>query len=312
MCDVHLTAHNQSVEHILIEPTASFSNRKCSSHKKLQEYYCCEDGACICASFCLAGEHRGHRVELLNEASEKKKEKLRNVLEKLSPEREKTERGAQRLRECRREMEEKADGETERVTGLFRDIRKQLETLEKQLLSDISRQKEELSLQLTSLIRELEIKKDELSRKIRHIEELCNMTDPLTVLQERESDGAAFFGAEGADNEGRDNDDIKVPVVGDLNVELISKTLLTGLAGIVTGVNGTMCGKEDTDMLLDKNTAGDASDIVKEEMVPILITPQPNDTVAEGSGLCVSSPKKRKISQQQKRKNHQSQISAIV
>uniref|UniRef100_A0A1B8XXM1 Uncharacterized protein n=1 Tax=Xenopus tropicalis TaxID=8364 RepID=A0A1B8XXM1_XENTR len=204
MCDVHLAAHNQSVTHVLTEPTASFCDRKCSAHKKFMEYHCCDDGAFICASCCLAGGHRGHRVELLSEASEKKKEKLRKVLEKLSPEREETERGAQRLQERRRELEEKAAIETERVTALFRGIREELEALEKRLLSDISRQKEKLTLTLTELIQQLEIKKDELSRKIRHIEELCNMADPLTVLQEQwESD--AFCGAEGADNGGRED-----------------------------------------------------------------------------------------------------------
>ncbi|XP_041436640.1 E3 ubiquitin/ISG15 ligase TRIM25 [Xenopus laevis] len=249
LCDTHLRGHSKSAEHVLTQPTDSFMGRKCSVHHKVLEYYCCEESVCVCVSCCLAGEHRGHRVELLSEASEKKKEKLRKVLEELRPEREETERGAQRLQERRREVAEKAAGETERVTALFRDIREQLEALEKRLLSDISSQKEKLSLTLTDLMEQLEIKKDELSRKIRHIEELCNMADPLTVLQERESHGAA-------DNEGgRERHDIKVPAVGDLDVDLISETLLTGLAAIGTGVKGRIYGQEATDLLLDINTA---------------------------------------------------------
>ncbi|OCT73689.1 E3 ubiquitin/ISG15 ligase TRIM25 [Xenopus laevis] len=247
LCNKHLRGHSKSAEHVLTEPTTSFMERKCSVHKRILEFYCCE--AFICVSCCLAGEHRGHRVDLLSEASEKKKETLRKVLEKLRPEREETERGAQRLQERRREVPEKAAGETERVTALFRDIREQLEALEKRLLSDISSQKEKLSLTLTDLMEQLEIKKDELSRKIRHIEELCNMADPLTVLQERESHGAA-------DNEGgRERHDIKVPAVGDLDVDLISETLLTGLAAIATGVKGRINEQEATDLLLDINTA---------------------------------------------------------
>ncbi|KAE8636982.1 hypothetical protein XENTR_v10003245 [Xenopus tropicalis] len=284
LCDTHLRGHCQSAEHVLTEPTASFMGRKCSVHHKVLEYHCCEDSACICVYCWVDEKHRGHRVELLSEASEKKKEKLRKVLEKLSPEREETERGAQRLQERRREVAEVAAGETEKVTALFRGIREELEALEKRLLSDISRQKEELSRQLTELIQQLEIKKDELSRKIRHIEELCNMADPLTVLQEQwESHGAAFCGAEGADTEGREREDtegadtegreregtegadtegreregIKVPAVGDLDVGRISETLLTGLAGIVTGVEGRVIpGQEATELVLDINTAG--------------------------------------------------------
>ncbi|KAE8577927.1 hypothetical protein XENTR_v10023187 [Xenopus tropicalis] len=251
LCDTHLHKHNKSVRHVLTEPTNSFMEKKCSTHRKILEYYCPEDSACVCVSCCLAGGHRGHRVELLSEASEKKKEKLRKVLEKLSPEREETERGAQRLQERRRDVAERAAGETERVTALFRDIREELEALEKRLLSNISRKKEKLSLQLTELIQQLEIKKDELSGKIRHIEELCNMAAPLTVLQEQlESDGAA-------DTEGRETEGIKIPAFGNLNKGLISETLLTGLAGIVTGIKGRIYGQEATDLVLDINTASD-------------------------------------------------------
>ncbi|OCT58112.1 E3 ubiquitin/ISG15 ligase TRIM25 [Xenopus laevis] len=251
VCNKHLRMHSKSEKHVLIEPTLDMGHKKCSVHDEPLKYYCWEESVCICESCCLPGEHRGHRVELLSEASEKKKEKLRKVLEKLRPEREReeTEREAQRLQERRREVAEKAAGETERVTALFRDIREQLEALEKRLLRDISSQKEKLSFTLTDLMEQLEIKKDELSRKIRHIEELCNMADPLTVLQERESHGAA-------DNEGgRERHDIKVPAVGDLDVDLISETLLTGLAAIVTGVKGRIYGQEATDLLLDINTA---------------------------------------------------------
>ncbi|OCT56294.1 E3 ubiquitin-protein ligase TRIM7 [Xenopus laevis] len=250
----NLRLRNIVVQFLSTDPqqdgTGTSGNSKCSSHNKILEYYCCEESVCICVSCCLAGEHRGHRVELLSEASEKKKETLRKVVEKLRPEREETEREAQRLQERRREVPEKAAGETERVTALFRDIREQLEALERQVLIDISSQKEKLSLTLTDLMEQLEIKKDELSRKIHHIEELCNMADPLTVLQERESHGAA-------DNEGgRERHDIKVPAVGDLDVDLISETLLTGLAAIGTGVKGRIYGQEATDLLLDINTAG--------------------------------------------------------
>ncbi|OCT73696.1 E3 ubiquitin-protein ligase TRIM7 [Xenopus laevis] len=249
VCETHLRMHSKSAKHVLIEPTMHLGDKKCSVHDEPLKYYCWEESVCVCVSCCLAGEHRGHRVELLSEASEKKKETLREVLEKLRPEREETERGAQRLQERRREVAEKAAGETERVTALFRDIREQLEALEKRLLSDISSQKEKLSLTLTDLMEQLEIKKDELSRKIRHIEELCNMADPLTVLQERESHGAA-------DNEGgRERHDIKVPAVGDLDVDLISETLLTSLSAIVTGVKGRIYEQEATDLLLDINTA---------------------------------------------------------
>uniref|UniRef100_A0A8C5QN15 Uncharacterized protein n=1 Tax=Leptobrachium leishanense TaxID=445787 RepID=A0A8C5QN15_9ANUR len=252
LCDKHLKKHSKSAEHVLTEPTTSLENRKCSIHKKVLEYYCCEDAACICVSCSLAGEHRGHQVETLNEASEKKKEKLRNILQKLTSQREEAEKRVQNLEELRRQVPGKAAGVTERVTALIRDIRKQLEALEKRVLSEISRQEEQVSLRLSDLIRQLEIKKEELSRKMGDIEELCDMTDPVTVLQGRESDRDDY-----CDTEDTERRDIKVHDAGDLDVDLISVTLHSGLAGIVNGITRRRRVPEASDMLLDVNTASD-------------------------------------------------------
>ncbi|KAM8923820.1 E3 ubiquitin/ISG15 ligase TRIM25-like [Pelodytes ibericus] len=257
LCEKHLLKHNRSVEHVLTDPTASFKDRKCSVHKKVLEYYCTEDAVCICVSCCLIGEHKKHNIESLCEASERKKEKLRNILEKLTSEREEAEKRVQSLQEHRREVQEKAAGVTERVTGLIRDIRDQLEALEKRVLSEISRQEEQVSLRVSDLIRQLEIKKEDLSRKMGHIEEkLYNMTDPLTVLQGQESDSTGSCDAEEEDNEDRERDDKKVHGVGDLDVALITVTLHTALADIVTGVKRRVLADTASDMLLDENTAG--------------------------------------------------------
>uniref|UniRef100_A0A8C5Q1W1 Uncharacterized protein n=1 Tax=Leptobrachium leishanense TaxID=445787 RepID=A0A8C5Q1W1_9ANUR len=253
LCDKHLKKHSKSEEHVLTEPTTSLENRKCSVHKEIIKYYCSEDAACICVSCRLDGEHRGHQVETLNEASEKKKETLRNILQKLTSQREEAENRVQSLEELRRQVHGKAAGVTERVAALIRDIRKQLEALEKRVLGEISRQEEQVSLRVSDLIRQLEIKKEELSRKMGDIEELCNMTDPLTVLQGRESDRVDYYEAE----EDRERHEIKVHDVGDLDVGLISETLHSGLTGIVTRVMRWHHVPEAPDMLLDINTASD-------------------------------------------------------
>ncbi|XP_075132505.1 E3 ubiquitin/ISG15 ligase TRIM25-like [Leptodactylus fuscus] len=184
LCDNHLRVHSKGPEHVLTDPSTNLEKRKCSVHKKILEYYCTEDAACICLSCSLEAEHRGHRIEILDEVFEKNKKKLRSVLQKLITKRKKTEERVQSLEEYWSKAQEKASGEAERVTALFTDIRRRFNDLEKKVLSEISRQEEQQSLSLSDLIQKLEIKKDELSRKMRHIEELCNLTDPLTVLQD--------------------------------------------------------------------------------------------------------------------------------
>ncbi|XP_068091097.1 E3 ubiquitin/ISG15 ligase TRIM25-like [Hyperolius riggenbachi] len=248
LCDNHLRVHSKSPEHVLCDPTTSLENRKCSVHKKILEYYCLADAACICVSCSLAGDHKGHNVETLNEASEKKKQKLRNELQELITKTEETEKEVQSLQENKRKVHEKSSGVTERVTALFRDLRRQLDNLEKRVLREVSRQEEQLSLPLADFIQQLEIKKAELSRKMCHIEELCNMTDPLTVLQE--SHTGDLCDTEEGDKEDRERHDGR-----DLDVALISHTLHTGLSDIIAGVTGGCNIQEATDILLDINTA---------------------------------------------------------
>ncbi|XP_068128121.1 E3 ubiquitin/ISG15 ligase TRIM25-like [Hyperolius riggenbachi] len=247
LCENHLRVHKKSPEHVLCDPTASLEDRKCSIHKKILEYYCTEDFSCICVSCCLIGEHKGHQMESLDEASEKKKTKLQDFLQEVMTLREENEKRVQSLEERRRKAQEKAADETERVTALFRDLRRWLEELEERVLSDITRQAERVSSHYNDVIRQLEIKKAELSRKMRHIEELCNMTDPLTVLQE--SHTGDMCDTEEGDNEDRDRHD-----GGDLDVAGVSHTLHT-LSDIISGVNVCFYTQEAADISLDVNTA---------------------------------------------------------
>ncbi|XP_072001294.1 E3 ubiquitin-protein ligase TRIM11-like [Engystomops pustulosus] len=252
LCDKHLKVHSKSPEHVLSDPSTSPENQKCSIHKKVLEYYCSEDATCICV-YCLAEEHRTHQVESLKKATEKKKKELTNVLQNLITKREETEERVQTLEEQRRKVQEKASGEAERVTALFIDIRRRLDDLEKRVLSDISRQEKEKSLSLSALIQKLEIQKDELSRKMRHIEELCNMTDPLTVLQEPDT-GDLCDPEEGGGDEDTGGHDNQRHDVDGLDVTVISDTLHT-LCDIISGIRRGIYVEEPASLLLDINTA---------------------------------------------------------
>ncbi|KAM4035350.1 E3 ubiquitin/ISG15 ligase TRIM25-like [Anomaloglossus baeobatrachus] len=267
LCDNHLRVHSKGPEHVLTDPSTSLENRKCSVHKKILEYYCTEDAACICV-YCSAGEHRGHRVEMLDEAFEKKKKNLRNVLQKLITNRKKTEERVQSLEKNRRKAQDKASREAEKVTALFKDIRRRVDDLEKKVLSEIYRREEQVSLPLSDVIQKLEIKKDELSRKMRHMEELCNMTDPLTVLQDTDTGDLCDPEEEGGDedtggHDGGDEDtgghdggdeDTGGHDGGDWGAKLISHISHT-LSAMIRGVNVAFSVQDPVDILLDVNTA---------------------------------------------------------
>ncbi|XP_040190775.1 E3 ubiquitin-protein ligase TRIM39-like [Rana temporaria] len=207
----------------------------CSIHQKILEYYCTDDDTCVCASCCLIGEHKGHKFESLTEACGKKKNKIRNVLQKLLTKREKTEERVHRLQEHRGKIEKTASGYKKTVTDLFRDLRRQLKVLEERIMSEISMPVNQLSHPIMDLIQELELKKKELSRKVHHIEELCNMMDPLTVLQE--SDIGDLYDTEDDDNKERETLDKLLHDGDHPTMARISQTLQTGLFSIMSEVN---------------------------------------------------------------------------
>ncbi|XP_073462939.1 E3 ubiquitin/ISG15 ligase TRIM25-like [Aquarana catesbeiana] len=210
LCGRHLRIHAKSPEHVLSDPTNSPGNRKCSIHKKIVEYYCTKERVCICV-YCIAeGEHKGHQVEKLDEASKKKMKKLRKNLEMITSSKARAEKQVQSLQKRKTDVQKKAAGVIERVTVLFRDIRRELEELEKRVLSEISRQEEKISQSVSKVIQQLEIQKDKLSRKISHIEELCNTTDPMTILKDQNSDKEDI-----CQTEPEDNMDTQIPSEGD-------------------------------------------------------------------------------------------------
>ncbi|KAM4697687.1 E3 ubiquitin/ISG15 ligase TRIM25-like [Rhinophrynus dorsalis] len=284
LCDAHLRLHSKGQEHFLVDPTTSMKNIKCSKHNKFLKYYCPEDKVCICVSCSVSGQHVGHQVELLKEAYEKKKEKQRNVLGKLTSMKENIEKRVHSLQELNRQVQVRVCCEKERINSLIKNIKEHLEALENDLLGEISRWETQVSLPVSRLIQQLEIKKDQLSRSICHIEELCNMTDPLTVLQGQESDRAAACDEEEEDYkevevhlEGGNNiehneeggnrvikveergneDDKKFSTVADLDEGWISVTLYKRLGDIVTGVKvqRMSCAQETPEIFLDTNTA---------------------------------------------------------
>lgn len=185
LCAVHMKVHNTSLDHVLTEPTALSRDRKCSDHNKILEYYCTDDASCICISCRLDGDHSGHLVETLHEASEKKKEELRTLQAKLSSRRKRIMDKIQALGERKREIHDTMVDLTERTSGLFKEITEQVKALEKEVLGEITKQNQRVSLSVSDLIHRLEIKNKELSAQILEVEQFRANTDPLTVLRKR-------------------------------------------------------------------------------------------------------------------------------
>ncbi|XP_075175679.1 E3 ubiquitin/ISG15 ligase TRIM25-like [Anomaloglossus baeobatrachus] len=249
LCHKHLTAHNKSVNHNLIEPTLTFKGQKCSTHNELLKYYCPRDDACICVSCWVAGDHKGHDVELLDVATERRKKKMRKCLDDLSLQKVKSHTRIQNLQDHKRKIQEKASDKRKNISKIFMDIKKQLEMAEKKALSEVSRQEEKIVSQISHLIQKLEIQENKLSRKMGHMEEMCGVTDPITLLQESDITECSHGGEEDTGGDGGE-----VSSEEDLDEVLISLTLHQSMRDIVTNVTSQL-GVHVPDILLDVDTA---------------------------------------------------------
>ncbi|XP_066441997.1 E3 ubiquitin/ISG15 ligase TRIM25-like [Eleutherodactylus coqui] len=242
LCVDHLRVHVKSPEHVLIEPTSSMDTKKCPAHKRILEYYCYKDSACICVSCKLIGNHKEHDVGSLKEASTKKLGMLMKQLQGLSSNKKQSDTRIQRLQNHKTKVEESATDITKRVVNLFKEMKGKLDVLEQTVLSEVTQQKEEISLVVTDLLHHLELEKDSLTKKILHFQTLCSETDPLIILQDQET----FQGNPGKGAQ---------PHVGNLDEGLITFSLVKGLTHIMSQIKKSIYLKLQSEILLDESTA---------------------------------------------------------
>ncbi|KAM8975976.1 LOW QUALITY PROTEIN: E3 ubiquitin/ISG15 ligase TRIM25-like [Pelodytes ibericus] len=184
LCDMHLKNHSTSEKHILTEPTNSLKDLKCPLHNELLQFYCSNDSSFMCVTCKTDGKHKGHNVETLNEAFQKKKKHLGDFLGKITVRMTEYRNKLQQVENQKQTFQGKVGAMKGKVHGLFEDIRKEILALENKVSREISRQEEVGCQLLSNEIQAIEKKTDELHKKKLHIEQLCDVTDPLTLLKE--------------------------------------------------------------------------------------------------------------------------------
>lgn len=191
-------------------------------------------------------------VESLQEASEKKKEKLGNALNKHRLRKDRTQNRIKRLQEKIIDTNRKGNAITSNISSLFTDLRGQLEALERQMVQEVLSQQQKAIDSIHEQIQILEKKLKDLSEQILYTEGLCKMTDPLAVMQEQ------MFGTSNAslvqEALRRMSDE---PNTKELDDVFISMTLHNNLIKILNKARQRFRIPEASNMVLNADTAGD-------------------------------------------------------
>ncbi|XP_073418509.1 E3 ubiquitin/ISG15 ligase TRIM25-like [Dendrobates tinctorius] len=183
-CELHLKNHSKSTNHTLIEPSNTPEDRKCPVHNELLKYFCVQDSSLMCTSCTMNWKHKDHETELLNEASEKEKMRLKEFIPELSSKMDEAEKKFWSLEKNRNSFQQESVGLKKRVTSLFGDIRTALNALENIVLSEITKQEICISTCYSEYIQKLDERIQDMYCKKHHIEEVCKITDPLIFLKQ--------------------------------------------------------------------------------------------------------------------------------
>lgn len=249
LCDNHVKVHSKSSEHVLSDPTTSLESRKCSVHNEILKYFCSDDNVCICATCSIAGDHKGHQVEVLPEAAVKMKETLKEDLEKLISKKNKTKESLQVLQKSKTMVPETVADIRGKVINVLKNIREQLDGLEIKALTQLSTLEEKTLKGVSNLIQKLEEIQEDLTKEIADTEELCEMTDPLSVLQ------ACETSMDEVEEQETNITDEQICSAGKLDEGLVLETLHIGFCDIMTDIKKHLQMYEETNITLNANTA---------------------------------------------------------
>ncbi|XP_063785885.1 zinc finger protein RFP-like [Pseudophryne corroboree] len=227
LCSKHQERHTELVQHVLTELSTDLKSRKCPVHKDLLRYYCTDDRLYICASCGLIGDHKGHTVEKLSDLSNKEKEILLPLGVLLANRKSEMKNNVKLVRHHKAGLLEKAAAMRNQVVGLVGDMKKELEAVEHRLLSEITKEKEEVVDQVSLVIQQLEAQISELEDEMTQVQRLCDSTDPLTVLTRKASHisraNSLLYAQENLH-------------VRELNAEMISVSLLSSVSKFINGL----------------------------------------------------------------------------
>ncbi|XP_075135091.1 uncharacterized protein LOC142209955 [Leptodactylus fuscus] len=164
------------------------------------------------------------RTRLQNEQTEEN-HRIISILEKLTSQTDELHQKVHHLQEHEAAEKAKSETITKRIGVMFSDSRRQMDSLENRVMSEISRQREQVSLSVSYLIHRLWVKKEELRREIHHIEKMCAVADPQTILQDLEYTACIDSEVER-----------RLSAVRGMDMGLITATLHFGLSNIITNI----------------------------------------------------------------------------
>ncbi|XP_062301473.1 tripartite motif-containing protein 16 [Scomber scombrus] len=188
-CESHLKPHQTQKamkKHELIAPTSNLSEKICTQHKYLQEFFCRECKMYICW-LCTSNQHKGHQC-VSTKAERLDKQKLLSEIQTENQqrlkEREQELKDMKKMMEMMKRSASRVHDDTEKVLAELQRSVERLQELLEEVLDEVGLEK---MGQAQEVVGSLEAEIKELKRRDTEMKDLVRCEDHIHYLQTYES-----------------------------------------------------------------------------------------------------------------------------
>nr|XP_032834789.1 zinc-binding protein A33-like isoform X2 [Petromyzon marinus] len=107
-CESHLKPHLKNpklMDHVLVAPIVSLEERRCQQHGDPYRFFCKQDESLICTVCTIAGHHRGHDVNTLEDVHEIRKSGVGEETRAVEKKKREAEASVERMEATRRDVQ---------------------------------------------------------------------------------------------------------------------------------------------------------------------------------------------------------------
>ncbi|KAM6408454.1 E3 ubiquitin/ISG15 ligase TRIM25-like [Rhynochetos jubatus] len=188
LCQAHLSRHSTKSplkDHVLMEPCdAQFlAERRCPQHGKLLECYCKTDSVCICVLCCVTNIHKNHKIITLEEAFGQAQSVLPETLKTVKTYEAALNQSIAGLLKQEEEVKSKESLRSNRLESLFEDMHLQLDNKKQEILTALSRHKEQQLSRIQTQQQQHKGEKDAASHDVQELEALRDQKDLLLFVK---------------------------------------------------------------------------------------------------------------------------------
>ncbi|CAN0202532.1 unnamed protein product [Lampetra planeri] len=185
-CTEHLAPHLEKKkfnDHVLVSPDVNPEARKCKRHNEELKFYCKQDVSLVCTVCAIAGEHKGHDVDTLEDEHQTRKSGVGEEMRAVEEKRKKAEASVGRMEAARKHVQDSMLQTKAGISDEFTRMRVTLDEDERAALDRVDVKGRELLSRIEEKIAHYKREISDFQAAATRLHTLQEERDSLTFLQ---------------------------------------------------------------------------------------------------------------------------------